>query len=156
MPCAPIPDQPVLFPRTSSSQQEIHSQYSHFDCAFSVSQPHVGAPLAQMTLFQSWFCVLCDSDKWLPILCRAYSTDTCLSDGKEIYFPLLLHCHMSGNCCSFLPCVFLLAAGTQVYEPGGGDCSVHNPGPGDGEAGQIQRSREVSFSQYWYQFKTEP
>lgn len=51
--------------------------------------------------------------------------------------------------------MFLLAAGTQVYEPGGCDCAVHQPGPGDGETGQVQRSREVSFSQGWYQSKIE-
>lgn len=31
--------------------------------AFSLSQPHVGAPLAQMALSKSWSYVLCDSDK---------------------------------------------------------------------------------------------
>lgn len=75
---------------------------------------------------------------------------------RKIVFPFSFTAMCQEIAVHFLPFVFLLAAGSQVYEPGGRDCAVHNAGPGDGETGQIQRSREVSFFQYWYQSKTEP
>lgn len=153
MPCAPIPDQPVLFPNMhagpSSSKQEIRSQYSHPDCGLlsltapcgctsgTNGSPRVG-PMCFVTVTSD--CpFFAEHIAWIPV-CQM---------GRKFVFPFCFTAMCQEITVHFLPCVFLLAAGTQVHEPGGRDCAVHNPGPGDGEAGQVQRSREVSFFQYW-------
>lgn len=68
--------------------------------------------------------------------------------GRRLLFPFsftMIYQEIAVQCAVVFPCMFLLAAGNQVYESGRCVCALYNPGPGDGEAGQVQRSREVSI-----------
>lgn len=152
--CAPIPDPPVLFPDMhagpSSSQQEIISSIP-----ILISQPHVGAPLAQMASPRAGPVCFVAVTSGCPFFAEPVAQiPLCQMGNKDVFsfsFPSCVR-----KLLFISPLCVLLAAGTQVYEPGGSECAVHNPGPGDGETGQVQRSREVSFFQFWGQSKTEP
>lgn len=148
--CAPIPDQPVLF-QMCMQDCSVASKKSVPNIPILISQPHnaqMASPRAGPVCF-----VAVTSD--CPFFAEPVAQIPLCQMGRKDVFPFSVPSCVRKLLFISALCV-PLAAGTQMHEPGGGECAVHNPGPGDGETGQVQRSREVSFFQFWCQSKTEP